>query len=501
MSIEVSRKIIRVVVLGMVVFGLGGLAVFSERRQRAEKIGKLERQMRLAQEDQNRLAVKEVGRRILQMEPAVARRLQIAEAFLSVHAMEEFWQTIKQVENEAPEQRAAVERLRAKAHFAIEDWSAGMSSLKRYLAMVSPTIDEKLAGWDELCAVQGKLELWEDALIAANIRIRLRDSWESRLVRAKALVRLRRWREAGDDFAWLKQNAPAVAEVKTMLPRWERVEREMDVLSKYDELIRAEPLSAKPRLQRMEAEARLGLWQNAIEDGALALEQDSAVRLPLLLGSRLASGGTEGSYSRKLVSKKEWSSVPWLASSHEVELLNETLEGKAEFWRELLAADLGVLSHPNGWLAPSEYAVHRIWQARTEFSLGFREQAKADVAEVFQYVPNFFPAELVELEIMLAEENLAEAGKALEKVIREHADLDGRVPGLPDELAGRIYQARGQHQAAVEAFFRCITDGRSAELLRSRAKSLRLLQRFTEADRDLAEANMLAESTRQEGSP
>jgi len=193
--------------------------------------------------------------------------------------------------------------------------------------------------------------------------------------------------------------------------------------------------------------------------------------------------------------------VPWLASSHEIELLNETLERKAELWRELLAADLKIVECPNGWLAPKGYAVYRSWQARTEFSLGFREQAGADAVEVLQYIPGFLPAEIVELEIMLAEGNLAEAGKTLEKVIREHADSDGHVPGLPDELAGRIYQARGQHQVAVEAFSRCVIDEKSTELLRARAKSLRLLQRFTEADRDLADANMLSESTRPEGSP
>jgi hypothetical protein len=493
------KLILALAVIGA--FAAVGLALLGGRLHRAEQLAKLENQMRLAEEDRSRLAVKELARRMVQIDSSAEQKLKVARVFLSVRAMDEFWATLKQVETEAPQCRATVEHLRADAFVAVEDWPAGVTALKRYLGMAGPTLDEKLAAWAELCAVQGKLELWEDALIAANIRIRLRDSWEARLVRAKALVRLRRWREAGEDFAWLKQNAPSVTEVKTILPCWERVEREMDALNKYDELIRAELLSAKPRLQRMNVEARLGLWQNAIEDGALALEQNQAVRLPLLLGSRLASGGTEGSYSRQLISKKEWSSVSWLASSHEVELLNETLEGKAELWRELLAADLSVLSRPSGWLAPSEYAVDRIWQARTEFSLGFREQAKADVSEVFQYVPNFLPAELIDLEIMLADGNLAEAGKALEKVIREYADLDGRVPGLSDELAGRIYQARGQHQAAVEAFSRSITDGRSAESLRARAKSLRLLQRFTEADRDLAEANKLSESTQQEGHP
>ena len=299
------KRNLRWALAGIAALAVVGLALLGGRLQRAEQLAKLESQMRLAEEDRSRLAVKELARRMVQIDSSVTQKLKVARVFLSVRAMDEFWATLKQVETDAPEQRAVAEHLRASAFIAIEDWPAGIAALKGFLGMSAATIDEKLAAWEELCSVQGKLELWDDALVAANTRIRLRDSWEARLARAKVLLRLRRWREAGEDFAWLKQNAPTVAGVKTMLPRWERVEREMDALSKYDDEICAEPTSAKPRLQRMKAEARLGLWQNAIEDGALALEQVPEVRLPLLLGSRLGSGGTEGSYSGKLVSKKE----------------------------------------------------------------------------------------------------------------------------------------------------------------------------------------------------
>ena len=499
--LSVAKKSIRVALPGVGALAFFGAAVFGQCVYQSGKITALERQLELAQFDHNRLAVREVACRLARVDSSPEQRLRIAGVFLSVKSLDEFWLILKQLENDSPAWKPAADHLRARGYLVIENRPACIAALKTYLASPGLSVAERVEGWKELADVQAGLGEWSDALGSTDIRIRLSDTIEARLDRARALIRLRRWQEVGVEFDRLKRTAPAHLFAKDLFPRWERTERALDSLRACDEAVKVAPGALRPRLERAMVEARQGLWQNAAEDlGFVALRAPTA-RLPLLLGSRIGmQTGRDGLALE--ASEERWvMAMPWLVPSAELTGLNETLSRSAENWRKLLNVDLEIAGTSATWLKSPEHAGRLARQAQLEYDLGAGRWAREDADEILGWLPDFLPAELVEIAVLLDDGNLAEAVRRLEAAYHENTDEGGKVPTSLVRVAAKVFQARGQHAAAVEAFSTCLAENRTADLLQARAKSLRFLQRFGEADQDIAAAQSLAGASTGEGQP
>jgi len=487
--------------LGIVALAICGAAVLGQRLYRSEKVNTLERQLALAQADRNDLAVREVARRLARIDSSPERQLRVAEVFLAVKSMKEFWAMLERLECGSPKWRASAVHLRARGYLAVENWVACITTLKSLLAYPELSVAERTEGWGELAAVQAWLGEWSNALVSTDARIRISDTTEARLEQARALVRLRRWQEAGVAFARLKQTASDNPRVKDFLPRWERVERALDQLRGCDEAVLAVPVALKPRVERAFVEAQMGLWQNAVEDLNFVALGSTVLRFPLLLGSHLGLRERAQDRAPDTDEGRRMANISWLASSGELARLNGVLGRNADDWRALLDIDFEIVGSRAGWSSPTEHAARLARQAQLEFQLGAHSWARADASEILKQVPGFLPAEAVEIAASLEDGDPINAGRDLESALKEHTDEMGKVPSELMRLAAKVYQARGQHSAAVEALSACLAESRTVELLQARAKSLRFMQRFGEADQDLAEAQTLSVATQVEGKP
>ena len=336
----ILRGPFRFVLSGLVVLALGGVVLLGGRTIRAREIAALERQLALAQADRNAASVREVARRIGRLDETAETRLRIAEIFLSLNLREDFWQMLRRVEKDAPEQIARIEPLRAKGYRAAGQRTECVASLQRYLRLPGLSLQEKLAALDELAEVLSELEQWSEARAALDQRLALGDAPAPRLKRAYVLTRAACWADARDEFGRLQRMAAADSEVKALLPRWERVERGLTELEACDNAVKAAPDALQARFDRAWIEARLGLWQNAVADlrQAVARAPQNRARLlglPLLLCAKLGMKTTSQEMEMEEVTKEELAGVPWLAPSESLKQLNELLEATAHgllFW-------------------------------------------------------------------------------------------------------------------------------------------------------------------------
>ena len=501
---SVVRGPFRFVFAGLAVLGLGGAAVLGGHLLRSRAIEGLQRQLSLAQADQNAASVRELARRLARLDETPEGRLRVAEVFLSLNLPDDFWSILQRVEKDAPELIARTGALRARGYLATGQRTACVASLQRYLRLRGLSLQEKLAAWDELAEVQGELEQWSEARAALEQRLALGDSPGTRLKRASVLVRMRFWADAQEAFGRLARTAASDPGVKEMLPRWERVERGLAELRTCDDAVKAAPGALKPWLERAQVEARLGLWQNAADVLRQAvsrtpLARARLLRLPLLLGTQLGMKTTAHGTELDEASGVGLTVVPWLAPGSSLRRFNE--RWSADAWGRLEAVDVEIAGDSAGWVNPSRFADVLAKQAEIECQLGWHQRALADALALLQRIPGFLPAQQVKIAALLAADDVVAAGSEVEESVREHTDEEGHVPVALVELSGYVRQRQGRHHDAVEAFSTCLSVAHSADLLRARASSLRFLQRFAEADQDAAEADALAVQAARGGQP
>ncbi len=498
------RRPVRPFLAPLVVLALTCCTILGARLFQRREIAYLNRQLSLAQTDRNVGSVREVARRIGRLDKSPRTRLRVAEIFLSLDLMDDFWGALRLVENDSPERAASIERLRAKGLLAANRKAACVTSLQRFLRMPGLSPEQKVDAFDDLAAAQCGLGRWNEARAALDERLALADAPAPRLKRARVLARAGRWAEVRGEFALLARTDASAPDVKELMPRWERAGRGLAGLPACDDALNAAPNALKPRLDRARVEARLGLWQNAADDLQQAVSlapmtRARLLRLPLVLGARLGMKTTKEGMELEDAQGAELTNVPWLAPGASLQQLNDL--ARAEDWQQLEDVDLEIAGDPAGWADRSRFAGLLATQAEIELKLGSPRRALADANEVLKQMPGFLPARQVEIAALLATDDLPEAEAETERAVRENTDTGGHVPASLGVLAGYVWQRQGRHRDAVEAFSACLDVARSADILRARAKSLRFLQRFAEADHDAAEADALAAPTAREAAP
>ena len=495
------RRLVRPFVIGLLLLGLGGAvgAGFWHVHAR-QQLGDLEHQLLLAQRYRNADAVGEIARRIARLDGSPSRLLALAECFVQVRRFDDLENALGEVERLAPERGSEVVRLRARAAAAQAQWNASIALWEEYLAGAAVPGPDRVTALDELVTIfvwQGR---WEQARARSDRRLALADAVAARLVRAQVETRLRQWAAVGEDFRHLKATAPADAVVKDALPAWERIERALQELETADAAVNAAPTGLGARLERAMVCARLGLWQNAADDLKWAAEAFPTARMPALFAAGLGLRSTFAQLAARAINGDFARSLPWLASTHVLSGFLERTDGHWEAWRELATLDRQLTApEDSGERTAYEVAHLRAGRALVLCDLGLPEPALREATELLKAMPDFLPAERVVIAAHLASGELIRAGQAADRAMAGH----GADPGAPDpellRLAALAWQAQGRHAQAVEALTACLAGAKRADLLRARAKSLRQLQRFTEAAQDLASAEVLDAAAATEG--
>jgi tetratricopeptide (TPR) repeat protein len=177
--------------------------------------------------------------------------------------------------------------------------------------------------------------------------------------RGRARMQRRDWQGAGDDFRSATAMAPAEREVRALLPAWERLERDLPVLTKLEEGVRqAAPGDPMPFIERVALFSRHALQTPAMEDARAALDQfpeSDSLRLLAAQLERAAGANTEA--WRKL--------QPAMAVSGSSLAQEPVLIGR------LVAADRAVLAAP-GAVDPLLARI-RLWRSISQPALALAD--------------------------------------------------------------------------------------------------------------------------------
>ena len=463
------------------------LAAHGWRTRRTDALAKLESQIALAVDAKDTGAVREIARRVSLLDGSVQRQLGLAETFLALRMFPELEHALDEAVRASPVRPRIVDKLRAQAAAAKPDWDAAIAHWNVFLQpQEGLPPEQRAAALDELARVLIETHQWLAARERLDERLALGDAPAARLARATVLVRVRQWAAPQDDFQRLQRTAPSNPAVKLNLPRWERVERAKESLAAADDAVDRAPTTPAPRVARALIAARAGLWQNAAEDLTEAMTAAPTARLPWLLLIRLGAAVHQPKQGRPVTFATD--ALPCLAPGEQAAALTDDLDQRGALWDALGACDRDLASARDG----DTVAALSAEQARLECELGEPALALRDVRNALGKFPRCLPAQRVEAQALFAMGNFMAADESVTATMRLHANAAGQISDAALlRIAGLIWQAQGKHGRAVDTFSVLLGAGRSAEMLQARAKSLRFLQRFAEASRDLAEAGAL----------
>ncbi|MFT3782258.1 MAG: hypothetical protein QM790_09605 [Nibricoccus sp.] len=474
------RWLVLVVATGLTITG----AVWAGRRQHVEELNRLEAQLALAQKDQNRPSIRELAKRLVECDGSAETRLKAAGWFLDITAMDEFWNTLALPADSTGTARAQAEYLRAKGHRTCGDLPACKTRLMNYLKFTELTREQRAGGWAELAEVEALLDDWHGALDSITKSLALVDSVDGQLLKAKASVRLRRWAVTAEVFHALCDGASTDPKVKSLLPCWERVERHLDELVACDAAVEKTPSRVDARVCRALIEIRSGLWQSAAEDLAVIRSMTPIVQSARLIGIHLRAWTEEQNEG------VNWSVVPWLASSADVGRLVRLIDRREEPWGDLIALERRLAAATTRQDEARGKAL-LCERALLTLACGYPRLAVQEAREVLARDPLCITACCVELKALVKEDCLLEAGHRVSEIRDAFEVANVPVPSVFWFCAGLVAQARGEHAVAVTEFSRWLEQQPDDAALRARARSLRLLKRFEEAERDEAEAEKI----------
>ena len=464
---------------------LGGLAgFFAWRSQIRHQLLDLEQQLAFAQRADDRAAVGEIARRLTRLDHTPDRLLAVSFGLLQARLFDDLDATLAAVEQAAPQRHPEVTRLRALSAAARADWDDCTAHWVEYVDDPAVTASNRIEGLDELVGVLVKRGQWDRARVRSDERLGLADAPEARLTRAHIALRLRQWDSAREDFRLLKTMAAAVPAVRDALPAWERAERVLPALQSADEAVSASPRDPRRRLERALLCARTGLWQNAADDLQQVAVAVPSARMPTLFGAVL---GLPRSFVRPPAADAvdPLTPLPWLAPSTVLAGLLDRFDGQWPRWEQLLLLDTQLAAGGSDHHARAE-------RARLLCELGFAEPALEEARTLLQEQPGFLPAHAVAILALLRRGEIAQASAQVERAITAQSEEPGEADPELQRLFALVWQAQGRHADAVETFTACLRVCETRpDLLRARAKSLRQLQRFTEAAQDLATAERL----------
>jgi tetratricopeptide (TPR) repeat protein len=213
-------------------------------------VPQLRAQLAAAEKDDDKDAVAELSRRILETAPNDSKLWEkLARTQFALKDFDRCAATLDRWEKAVKPRPAAIEDFRGDVASEKEDYKSAEAYWRAFIAAKPSRADaaetyKKLAN---LCVDQSR---WPENLEFRSRVIELKDNAPNRVERATAFLRLRRWDEAYIDINKANALDPSDATVKQWFPQFERLQRFLPQIKAVDSQIAKSPNDIAPLLDQ-----------------------------------------------------------------------------------------------------------------------------------------------------------------------------------------------------------------------------------------------------------
>ena len=263
----------RLTILGLVVFLLAAHWL----QAAPNNLPQLRAQLAAAEKDDDKDAVVELSRRILEITPADSKIWEkLAREQFEIKDYDRCDATLDRWEKAVKPRPAAIEDLRGDIAFERDGYTKAEPHWVAFLA-TKPNRDAAVATCAKLADASVAGSRWTENLEYRTRIVAFKDTAANRVSRATSLLRLHRWDEAYADMTKANKLDPSDSTVKEWLPQFERLARFLPRLKELDADIARSPNDSAPLLEQARVFTVADRPLLALENSqkALTLQPDS----------------------------------------------------------------------------------------------------------------------------------------------------------------------------------------------------------------------------------
>ena len=425
-----------------------------------KQLSQLRVQLKAAEDAADKPAMIELSRRILAITPNDSKIWQmLAQTELETDDLDRLEQTLASWRKAVRHPPTVIEDLEGTLCFKRRDCQCAERHWLAYIATKPPASDiaDEYDSLADLCAAQAR---WEDHAAYRTKAIAAKDSAASRVARAVAFLRLRKWDAAYADMTKANQMDATDSQVKEWLPQFERLQLYLPSINALDAEIAKSPNNFELLLQRARLFTIAGRPLLALDDAERAFKlQPASMRARIQTGEVLRDTGREEDAAKLQVGRLARDREDGHVSEQALlELsVNDALLAQNPKNLEALVARAGVLR----WLQQLTLAL-----ADAQAAIAVNEKS-ADA--------QFVAAHLFD--------DLGEQKKALTHA-RIATELDPNDPAKWS-FRGVLERQRADFEAAIQSQTRSLQISESLLALSEREQCERRIGKISEADADL----------------
>jgi hypothetical protein len=452
----------RLTILGLVVF----LFAANWLHAAPNNLPQLRAQLAAAEKDDDKDAVVELSRRILETTPGDSKLWEkLARKQFEQKDYDRCEATLDHWEKAVKPRPTMVEDLRGDIAFEKEGHKKAEPHWLAFLA-TKPNRDQAAATCAKLadaCVAQSR---WAENLEYRTRIVALKENAANRVGRATALLRLHRWDEAYTDINKANSLDSSDATVKEWLPQFERLTKFLPRLKELDAEIAKGPKDAAPLLEQARIFTLADRPLLALENSQKALKlQPDSMRARIQAGEAFLDTNEPDEAAKLQVSSKLARSVDKHVSEGELRLLGET--------------DARLLQNPKSTDALLQRA--KILYNLRQFTLGLAAARAAQAVDDKSAAAHFEASHDLD-DLGLKKDALDEARKATQ------LDPNDSKKWL---YRGMLEKERADFSAAIESQTRSLAIQESIFALDERADCERRLGKMKEAEADVARLRQL----------
>jgi len=252
-------------------------------------------QLKKAQDAEDKPAIIELSRRIVEIAPKDSETWDtLAQTQLESEELDGLERTLDAWQKAFPRAPAAIEDFRAGLCFKRKDYQCAEQHWLAFIATKPPRADAA-TDYDNLAEASAAQARWADHAAYRTKAIAAQDTAARRVLRAVALLRLHNWEAAYADMAKANKMDATNPKVKEWLPEFERLQKFLPQIRTLDAQIAKspnDPALAGLLLERARVLTLAGRPLLAIDDAEYAFKlQPASMRARIQLAEALLDAG------------------------------------------------------------------------------------------------------------------------------------------------------------------------------------------------------------------
>lgn len=453
----------RLTILGLLVFLIAGASL---QAAGGHDLPQLRVQLAAAEKDDDKDAVVELSRRILEITPTDSKIWdKLAHKQFEQKDYDRCESTLARWEKAVKPRPAVVEDLRGDIAFERDGYEKAEPHWLAFLA-TKPNREDTVATYAKLADACVAKSRWTENLDYRARIVALKDTAANRVGLAIALLRLHRWDEAYTDIDKANKLDPSDSSVKEWLPQFERLTRFLPRLKELDSEISRSPNDPGPLLEQARIFTMADRPLLALEDSQKALKlQPDSMRARIQTAEAFLDTNDVDEANKLQVSNKLVRTTDKHVSEGELRLLGET--------------DARLLQNPKSTDAFLQRA--KILYNLKQITLALAATRAALAVDDKSAAAHFEAAHDLD--------DLGQKKDALDEA-RKATELDPK-DAQKWLFRGMLEKERADFSAAIESQTRSLAIEESIYALDERADCERRLGKTKEADADVARLRQL----------